>query len=131
VPISITAISAKILDQGPVRDITDVVQIAPAVNGSANSSAQPLNAIRGIGSNDFSIGADPGRGIYVNEVYTARSAGAVQKLVYIERVEIIKGPQGMLFGRNTTAGAITPKPKTGVSEGRVRGAYGAVRDGAR
>ena len=107
VPIAIETLGEAALAAGPVTDITAIQLVSPAVSGSGNSSAQPLIAVRGIVSNDFSIGADPALGIYVDDVYTGRSAGAVQELVDIDRVEIVKGPQGTLFGRNTTAGAIS------------------------
>lgn len=113
VPVAIAALTGETLRTTPITDITTIQFASPAVTGSGNSAAQPQVAIRGIVSNDFSIGGDPALGIYVDDVYTGRSAGAVQELVDIERVEIVKGPQGTLFGRNTTAGAInivTPNP---------------------
>lgn len=127
VPMAITALGAEQLEASPVEDISDIFQVVPAVSGSANSSAQPLIAVRGIVNNDFSIGGDPALGIYIDEVYTGRSAGAIGELIDIERVEVVKGPQGTLFGRNTTAGAIsivTPKPSFGGVSGRIGAAYG-------
>ncbi|MCA6320446.1 MAG: TonB-dependent receptor [Phenylobacterium sp.] len=133
VPIAIETLGEAALAAGPVTDITAIQLVSPAVSGSGNSSAQPLIAVRGIVSNDFSIGADPALGIYVDDVYTGRSAGAVQELVDIDRVEIVKGPQGTLFGRNTTAGAIsiyTNRPDLGGFSGSAVtsiGDFDAVR----
>ena len=136
VPIAIETLGEAALATGPVTDITAIQMVSPAVSGSGNSSAQPLIAVRGIVSNDFSIGGDPALGIYVDDVYTGRSAGAVQELVDIDRVEIVKGPQGTLFGRNTTAGAIsiyTNKPDLGALAGSAAASFGdfqAVRASA-
>lgn len=127
VPISIATLSAEALKTTPITDITTIQFASAAVTGSGNSTSQPQVAIRGIVSNDFSIGADPALGIYVDDVYTGRSGGSTQELADIERVEIVKGPQGTLFGRNTTAGAIhivTPKPDFTRFSGEVSAAGG-------
>ena len=64
-------------------------------------------SIRGIGQDDFAFNLDPGVGVYVDGVYLARTIGANQSLLDIDRIEILKGPQGTLFGRNTIGGAIS------------------------
>ena len=81
-----------------------VIQNNPAFGGSGNSAAV---YIRGIGQQDFVPTVDPGVGIYVDGVYIARSVGALLDLVDFERVEVLRGPQGTLFGRNTIGGAIS------------------------
>lgn len=106
VPMSISAFRGEKLQDAQVRTVADLPTIASGVTGTAPSSAQPLIAIRGLSSNDYGIGGDPALGIYVDEVYAGRSAGAVREVLDLERVEVLKGPQGTLFGRNTTAGAI-------------------------
>src|SRR3546814_305634 len=63
--------------------------------------------IRGIGQDDFALNFDPGVGTYVDGVYLARTAGSNVDLLDVERIEILKGPQGTLFGRNTIGGAIS------------------------
>jgi iron complex outermembrane receptor protein len=134
VPMSIAAFGDEMLSAAGVQTVGDLPTIAPGVTGSITSSSQPLLAIRGVSSNDFGIGGDPALGIYVDEVYAGRSAGAIRDIVDLQRVEILKGPQGTLFGRNTTAGAInfvTPKP-TASPEARLsafvgnRSAWGAT-----
>jgi iron complex outermembrane recepter protein len=122
VPMSIAAFGDEMLAAAGVQTVGDLPAVAPGVTGSTTSSSQPLLAIRGVSSNDFGIGGDPALGIHVDEVYAGRSAGAIRDIIDLQRIEVLKGPQGTLFGRNTTAGAInfvTPQP-TAQPEARVR-----------
>lgn len=126
VPMSIAAFGDETLAAAGVETVGDLPRLAPGITGSITSSSQPLLAVRGVSSNDFGIGGDPALGIYVDEVYAGRSAGAIRDIVDLERIEILKGPQGTLFGRNTTAGAInfvTPKP-TAQPEARLSASIG-------
>ncbi|WP_408590840.1 TonB-dependent receptor [Novosphingobium sp.] len=112
VPISITAFTAESLQARGISDVTAMGNLAPNVTLDAGTpfsgSSSVLSAfIRGIGQNDFAFNLDPGVGVYLDGVYLARSVGANQDLLDIERVEILKGPQGDLFGRNTIGGAIS------------------------
>ena len=97
------------------RGVTDVTSLstnlAPNVNLDASSpfsgDTSVLSAsIRGIGQDDFAFNIDPGVGVYLDGVFLARTFGANQNLLDVERVEILRGPQGTLFGRNTIGGAI-------------------------
>ena len=117
-PISITALSGdRLEDMGLTRvtrlqDVTPnlVFQNTPTFSGVGNNAAV---YIRGIGQRDFIPTIDPGVGIYIDEIYLGRSAGAVFDMLDIEQVEVLRGPQGTLFGRNTIGGAIsftTKKP---------------------
>jgi len=117
-PISITAFSAKGLE---MRGIDDVSQIEFFTPNLVFDTASPLSGskssasmyIRGIGQSDFSIVTDPGVGLYLDGVYIARSIGSVLDVAEVERIEVLRGPQGTLFGRNTIGGAIsviTKKP---------------------
>ena len=118
VPISISAFTAATLQAKGISDVTAMGNLAPNVTLDAGTpfsgSSAVLSAyIRGIGQNDFAFNLDPGVGVYLDGIYLARSVGANQDLLDIERVEILKGPQGTLFGRNTIGGAIsivTKKP---------------------
>ncbi|HEX7742615.1 MAG TPA: TonB-dependent receptor plug domain-containing protein, partial [Sphingobium sp.] len=112
VPIAISAFSADAIAERAVGNISQLSGLAPNVNLDAGTpfsgSTAVLSAfIRGIGSDDFAFNIDPGVGIYVDGVYLARAVGANQDLLDVERVEILKGPQGTLFGRNTIGGAIS------------------------
>ena len=113
-PISVTALSGdRLEDMGlsritKLQDVTPnlVFQNTPAFSGAGNNAAV---YIRGIGQRDFIPTIDPGVGIYIDDVYLGRSAGAVFDMIDIEQVEILRGPQGTLFGKNTVGGAISIK----------------------
>lgn len=112
VPIAISAFTANALQERAVTSVASLSAIAPNVTLDAGTpfsgSSAVLSAyIRGIGANDFAFNIDPGVGIYLDGVYLARSVGANQDLPDVERVEVLKGPQGTLFGRNTIGGAIS------------------------
>jgi iron complex outermembrane receptor protein len=112
VPIAISAFSSDMLEQKGVSEVVALGNLSPNVTLDAGTpfsgSSSVLSAyIRGIGQNDFAFNLDPGVGLYLDGVYLARSVGANQDLLDIERVEILKGPQGTLFGRNTIGGAIS------------------------
>ena len=111
VPIAITAFTAEALRAHGITDITSLSQLTPNVNldGGApfSGDSSVLSAsIRGIGQDDFAFNLDPGVGVYLDGVYLARTIGANQNLLDVDRIEILKGPQGTLFGRNTIGGAI-------------------------
>jgi iron complex outermembrane recepter protein len=112
VPISVSAFTADMLAERAVASVSALSAIAPNVTLDAGTpfsgSTAVLSAfIRGIGSDDFAFNIDPGVGLYMDGVYLARSVGANQDLADVERIEILKGPQGTLFGRNTIGGAIS------------------------
>ena len=112
VPIAITAYSESDLRSKGITDIRGLSRLTPNVNLDAGSPFSGSNSvlsasIRGIGQDDFAFNLDPGVGVYVDGVYFARTVGANQNLLDVERIEILKGPQGTLFGRNTIGGAIS------------------------
>jgi iron complex outermembrane receptor protein len=117
-PISISAVSSEALDAQGVTSILKVQDFTPNLtfkNIPSNSGVASNAAvyIRGIGQSDFAPGVDPGVGIYVDGVYQGRSVGGVFDMIDIDRVEVLRGPQGTLFGRNTIGGAVsitTAKP---------------------
>lgn len=126
VPIAISAFGADTLKERAVGSIAQLSAIAPNVNLDAGTpfSGSPavLSAyIRGIGSDDFAFNIDPGVGLYLDGVYLARTVGANQDLMDVARVEVLKGPQGTLFGRNTIGGAISIVTRDPGKEFRVQG----------
>src|SRR6267154_4597227 len=112
VPIAISAFSAEALQQKGITNVSQLSDLTPNVSLDAGTpfsgSDTVLSAyIRGIGQDDFAFNLDPGVGVYVDGVYLARSVGANTTMLDVDRVEILKGPQGTLFGRNTIGGAIS------------------------
>lgn len=112
VPIAVTAFNAASLEAKGIDDVSKMSDYAPNVTLDASTpfsgSDQVLAAfIRGIGQNDFAFNQDPGVGVYIDGVFLARSVGSNTNMLDVERVEILKGPQGTLFGRNTIGGAIS------------------------
>ena len=106
VPIAITAMTQAELERRRIRNPLDVAAKTPGVVGSVQAGVPAFN-IRGIGTNDFGSAADPAVGVYLDGVYTARTVASLISLYDAERVEVIKGPQGTLFGRSAAAGAIS------------------------
>ena len=109
--IAITAVTGEALDVRGYQDVGQIANLTPNVvfDGAApvsGNTAAPSVFIRGVGQLDFTINADPGVGIYVDGVYMSRSVGGVIDLLDLDRVEVLRGPQGTLFGRNTIGGAI-------------------------
>jgi iron complex outermembrane recepter protein len=110
-PVSISAYTANDLAARQIDNISQISNSTPNLvfNASAPISGSKVAAsvfIRGIGQTDFAPVTDPGVGIYLDGVYIARSVGGVLDLVDIDRVEVLRGPQGTLFGKNTIGGAI-------------------------
>lgn len=122
VPIAINVLNGEMIDQVAAADIGDLDMFVPGLEVTDGSPTQPRYAIRGISTGDFGIGTDPAVGVYIDGVYSARTGGAMLAFNDIERIEVLKGPQGTLFGRNSAAGAvsiITNKPSN-VAEGNAR-----------
>lgn len=126
VPIAMNIITARQLDVIAATDLSNTNLFVPGLVVDGSDPTQPTYRLRGIETNDFGIGTDSAVGVYVNGVYQTRSGGALMALNDVARVEVLKGPQGTLFGRNTAAGAIsivTNEP-TDKFEGKARIRYG-------
>jgi len=136
-PIAITAFTeAKLLELG-IFDATQIANFAPNVTiqkQPSSNSNMGIN-IRGVGMGETALIADPKVGVYIDGVYMSKTVGGVFDVVDMERVEVLRGPQGTLFGRNTTGGAvnITTKKPTGEFGAKLEasaGNYGYQRYGA-
>ena len=79
----------------------------PGLVVDGHQPTQPQFQLRGIRTDDFGIGTDPAVGVYVDGVYAGRGGGVLLPFTDVERIEVLKGPQGTLFGRNTAAGAVS------------------------
>lgn len=126
VPIAISAFTSDALQERAVGNVAQLSSITPNVTLDAStpfsgSSAVLGATIRGIGSSDFAFNIDPAVGVYLDGVYLGRSIGANQDLLDVERIEILKGPQGTLFGRNTIGGAISIVTRSPGDEFHVQG----------
>lgn len=125
VPISITTVSAAQLETANVQQLSDIPRLTPALRfDSAGSFTQPT--IRGVGTAVTTSGGGPNVGIYVDGFYVANPESTAFDLTNIKSIQVLKGPQGTLFGRNTTGGAIlvtTPDPSITTS-GRFELGYG-------
>ena len=121
IPVSIAAFTAEALEERTMDDVSDLADFTPNVEFATTyalggSSSEATVYIRGIGQISVELFSDPGVGIYVDGVYLARAQGGVFDLVDLERAEVLRGPQGTLFGKNTIGGAInlvTRKPHAG------------------
>ena len=140
-PVAVTALSAEALERQQATGTMDLDKIAPNIQFHSygtltgnNSAAQVF--IRGIGQTDATPAVDPGVGIYIDDVYMGRSVGGAMEFRDISSVQILRGPQGTLFGRNTIGGAVlltTNAPgdnagnsvRAGVGEDNLREIYGA------
>ncbi|MBV9913805.1 MAG: TonB-dependent receptor plug domain-containing protein, partial [Sinobacteraceae bacterium] len=126
VPIAVTALSAEALSDRGLGDVTALSQLTPGVNLDAGApfsgDKSVLSAsIRGIGQDDFAFNLNPGVGVYLDGVFLARTIGANLNLLDVDRIEILKGPQGTLFGANTIGGAISVVTHTPGNETRFIG----------
>jgi iron complex outermembrane recepter protein len=126
VPISITAVSADDLKQRSITNVEGLQFGTPNVLTYSDDSFNTNIIIRGIGSASRNIGFESALGSYIDGVYQGRNDTLFQDLGDAERIEVLRGPQGTLFGKNTTSGAIsiTTKQPTNNFEGSIRGDYG-------
>ncbi|MBA8887557.1 iron complex outermembrane receptor protein [Dokdonella fugitiva] len=108
VPVAVTAFTSDRLDTLNVQDLSGLAgQVPNTTIYAARGSTSTVTAyIRGIGQSDPLWGVDPGVGIYLDDVYIARPQGALLDVFDVERVEVLRGPQGTLYGKNTIGGAI-------------------------
>ncbi len=127
IPIAISAFSGDYIDEAGVKDIRDIAGQTPGLSIKSRGDTEASVFIRGIGSQAPGIGADPAVGIFIDGLYAARGTNATAAFFDVERIEVVKGPQGTLFGRNASAGAIsiiTRKPEIGENYGSALVGYG-------
>ncbi len=107
-PVAVTVANAEKLERVGATDITSIQELTPnaTVEVARGTNSTLIAFIRGVGQQDPLWGFEPGVGLYVDDVYIARPQGAVLDIFDIERIEVLRGPQGTLYGRNTIGGAI-------------------------
>ena len=129
VPVSVTAVTSDMIFESGISNIADVQFHTPnstlQVSRATNTTLTAY--IRGVGQQDPLWGFEPGVGIYIDDVYIARPQGAVMDILDIERVEVLRGPQGTLYGKNTIGGAVkyVTKEMSGDSEFSINATVGS------
>ena len=112
VPLSVSAYSGDFLEENSVKDVFDLMTSVPGLIVSANNTASTSNfSIRGIGTGGQNFGLESSVGLYVDGAYRSRQSSMINQLVDIESIEVLRGPQGTLFGKNTAAGALLVRTK--------------------
>ena len=123
VPNAITALSETTVEQAQIHDLTDIATRIPGLTFSPFSPGQNIVALRGASSNDDGAGTDNSVSVFVDDVYLGRVSNINPEMFDIERIEVLRGPQGTLYGKNTIGGAInvvSTQPNTQELEGKLR-----------
>jgi iron complex outermembrane receptor protein len=130
-PIAVTAFNAESLNNKNVGDISGIAAFTPNLQFDSTAplsgaSSAAIVFIRGVGKSGYQVTDDPGVGTYIDGVYVSSSVGGVLDVLDVERIEVLRGPQGTLFGRNTIGGAIsvTTKRPSSTPEGSLEATYG-------
>ena len=126
VPIALQVVTSQQIEKLAATDLSSMNGYVPGLDVSGEQPTQPNFTLRGISVSDFGIGTDSPIGIYEDGVYTGKTGGALLLFNDVQHIEVLKGPQGTLFGRNSAAGAISvvtnqPTDRLG------RGCEGALR----
>jgi len=129
IPLAVTAVAPEALERQGISDIKNLASISPSFNiQSSQTETQGTSIkIRGVGTTGNNTGLESSVGVFIDGVYQSRPGVALGDLVDLERLEILRGPQGTLFGRNTSAGALnitTKRPSLTGSDGFVNASYG-------
>ncbi|MEK9893241.1 MAG: TonB-dependent receptor plug domain-containing protein, partial [Pseudomonadales bacterium] len=122
VPLAISALSGNFISETNLNDVKDLIAYTPGVSGNSQDSYIDAVSIRGVRTQDFGVGGDPSSAFFKNDLYEGRNGAAVTSLYDIERAEILRGPQGFLFGRNSIGGAFsvhTRKAEIGERDGYI------------
>ena len=129
VPVAVTSIGAEELAENGIVVMTEVQQFSPntTLQASRGTNSTITAFIRGVGQQDPLWGYEPGVGIYIDDVYLARPQGAVLDLLDVQQIEVLRGPQGTLYGKNTIGGAIkyVTKEMSGDATLNIQGTVGS------
>jgi iron complex outermembrane receptor protein len=129
VPIAVSVVTSDVLEDIAATDISELQSYVPnlSIYQGRNQSTTLTAFIRGVGQADPLWGVDPGVGLYIDDVYIARAQGALLDVYDVERIEVLRGPQGTLYGKNTIGGAVkyVTKQLSDTPEGKVTANYGS------
>lgn len=131
VPISITAVGQQTIEKARINELRDLSRITPGLLVSNFSSGSPVISVRGATNTFSQIGVDKPVGIFVDDVYIPRNSASTFQLFGLKSIQVLRGPQGTLFGKNVTGGAIvfdTGQPDYGRSAMHMRISGGSYRD---
>jgi iron complex outermembrane receptor protein len=133
IPLAVSALDKTAIERSAINNLVDLQSQVPSLSiyAARGTSSTATVYIRGVGQSDPLWGAEPGVGIYLDDVYLARPQGALLDLLDVERVEVLRGPQGTLYGRNTVGGAIKyitrrPSDEFSAKADVALGSYGQV-----
>ncbi|MDP5188977.1 TonB-dependent receptor, partial [Rheinheimera baltica] len=133
VPVAVTSIGAADLAERGIATVVELQQFSPntTLQQSRGTNSTLTAFIRGVGQEDPLWGYEPGVGIYVDDIYVARPQGAVLDILNVERIEVLRGPQGTLYGKNTIGGAVkyVTKEMSGDTEFAVNVTAGSYKQG--
>jgi outer membrane receptor protein involved in Fe transport len=130
-PVAVSVVSGTELTNKGIADIQELEIAAPSLNTSQNqSSSQQTFSIRGLGTSGNNAGLEPSVGVFIDGVYRSRAASAIDDFISVERVEILRGPQSSVYGKNTPAGVISiitkkPEQEFGLNFEQSFGNYGS------
>lgn len=127
-PVAVTSLDGDILQRNVAADISEIQAQVPnlSIYGSRNQSSSITAFLRGVGQADPLWGVDPGVGLYLDDVYVARAQGGLLDVFDVQRIEVLRGPQGTIYGKNTIGGALkfVSRPPTDEFEARVSASAG-------
>jgi iron complex outermembrane receptor protein len=134
-PVAATVLGGELLQQRGVDSLEDIGAYVPNLTAFSGVTRQGTFYSRGVGQRDAIVTLDPGVGIYVDDVYIARGQGALLPTLDLEQIEVLRGPQGTLYGKNTIGGAIKlvsrkPGPETYIEGSLGGGTYDAINGNA-
>ena len=123
IPVAITAIDGRQIERAGIASLENIAPRVPSFYFGSFGAARPQLYIRGIGTRSFDPGSESSVGVFAGDVYLGRSSGSFGAMKDIDRIEVLRGPQGTLYGRNTIGGAINVISKAPSAEltGRLEG----------
>jgi iron complex outermembrane recepter protein len=126
-PVSIDVLSSEKVEQAQIGSVEDISNITPGLTMDAFPKTQPRPYIRGIGSSDIGAGSDQSSAVYIDNVYMSRPGFLAFDSFDVERIEVVKGPQGTLWGKNVVGGLvhIINKKPTDFTEAKIKGTVGS------
>jgi iron complex outermembrane receptor protein len=127
VPVTVTVLGGEQVQEARIQTVQDIVARTPGLQFDAYPASEPRLSVRGVSSSDRGAAGDPSSAVFVDEVYYGRPAAINFDSFDLQRIEVLKGPQGTLFGRNVVGGAVnivTNRPDMNDFEGAVEGSYG-------